>query len=199
MELERYQRADDSDQCGDSHAPTGKTTDVMYRWASIRRPAADAARAANEGGAEPASGAGNKRAAAPAMEDESARVTPAMARAETSDAEHHGRVQGDRRNEKKRTVQSMVRFTPDEFVAVAERARVCGRPPARYIREVALGAVPKARKATTNAELIRELSAIGNTLQQLRMTPRGVGDAPVAEQCELAFRELLDVIRRIGH
>jgi hypothetical protein len=46
-----------------------------------------------------------------------------------------------------RTAAKLIRFAPDELAAVNRRARTCGRTPARFIREAALGAIPKARPA----------------------------------------------------
>ena len=97
----------------------------------------------------------------------------------------------------KRTETSLVRFTPAEFRTVSERARECGLPPARFIREAALGAVPKARRAPANAELIRHLAHAGTVLQQLAGDARERANAPAQAALEGALSELLDVIRRV--
>ena len=95
----------------------------------------------------------------------------------------------------KRVEHSMVRFTADEFTLIKERARECGKPPARNIRDTALGAVPRARRSTANAAMIRELARIGNALTQLAEVARG-SDTP-AEAIEAALGEVLETIRRI--
>ena len=97
----------------------------------------------------------------------------------------------------KRTEASLVRFTRDEFRAVTERARECGLPPARFIREAALGAVPKARRTPANAELIRQLARIGTELRQLTGGARDRDEVPTAEALSGALVELLDAIRRV--
>lgn len=97
----------------------------------------------------------------------------------------------------KRTAASLVRFTAAEFRAVTQRAGECGLPPARFIREVALGAVPKARRAPANAELIRQLARAGTALQQLARGARERGEAPAAAALEQALAELLEAVRRV--
>jgi hypothetical protein len=66
-----------------------------------------------------------------------------------------------------RTVAKLVRFSPDEIARVSERARTCGRTVARYIRETALGAIPKARHHTDRDALLRELARTGRDLARL--------------------------------
>jgi hypothetical protein len=66
-----------------------------------------------------------------------------------------------------RTVAKLVRFSPDEIARVSERARTCGRTVARYIREAALGAVPKGRHHTERDAMLRELARTGRDLARL--------------------------------
>lgn len=66
-----------------------------------------------------------------------------------------------------RTVAKIVRFSPDETARISERARTCGRTLARYIRESALGAIPKARHHTDRDALLRELARTGRDLARL--------------------------------
>lgn len=61
-----------------------------------------------------------------------------------------------------------IRFSAAEWAIVEERARACGRAPARYVREVALGAVPKVSRARANAPIIRELGALAAAVQRVR-------------------------------
>lgn len=171
MELEHYRWADDERPPANEVGTSHYLARTAYRWTAIRQ--------------------------SPDAADEVASV-PIVAppkRAPTSeDWEHHP----PERTHPKRTVSSMVRFTPDEFLIVAERARACGRPPARYIREAALGSVPKAKRTAGSAELIRELSAIGSTLQELRTIAGGATGETVAVRCEMVLLNVLDTIRKIG-
>jgi mobilization protein NikA len=66
-----------------------------------------------------------------------------------------------------RTVAKLVRFSPDEIARISERARTCGRTVARYIRETALGAIPKARHNDDRDALLRELARTGRDLARL--------------------------------
>ena len=90
-----------------------------------------------------------------------------------------------------------IRYTHAEWATVVRRARECGKPPARYVREVSLGAVPKAKRSVADAELIREIGRIGNTLHQLAKVAaeRDVSLRPEALADALA--ELLAAVRRI--
>ena len=89
-----------------------------------------------------------------------------------------------------------MRFTPDEFAVVVVRARTCGRAPARFIREVALGAVPRERRSAANAELVRQLARIGNNLNQL-VSRANSGAALPAAALDEALAELLAAVRRL--
>ena len=97
----------------------------------------------------------------------------------------------------KRIEHSMVRFTADEFALIRERARECGRPPARYIRETALGAVPRSRRSAANAAVIRELARIGNALTQLAEVARKSDTSANSAAIEATLGEVLEAIRRI--
>ena len=66
-----------------------------------------------------------------------------------------------------RTVAKLVRFSPDEIARISQRARACGRTVARYIRETALGAIPKARHHVDRDALLRELARTGRDLARL--------------------------------
>lgn len=59
------------------------------------------------------------------------------------------------------------RFRPDEWAAICERARDAGVAPSRYLRQAALGAVPKPRPHAVNREAVYQLGRIGNNLNQL--------------------------------
>lgn len=63
-----------------------------------------------------------------------------------------------------------IRFAAAEWAQVEARARASGRAPACYVREVALGAVPKVSRTRANAPAIRELGALAAAVQRLRGT-----------------------------
>jgi hypothetical protein len=94
-----------------------------------------------------------------------------------------------------------IRFTAAEWQLVEERARARGRAPARYVREVASGAVPKVSRTRGNAPMIRELGAIAGALQALKGgDSRGVDGA---EQCldaplDALVSRVLGVVARLS-
>ena len=117
--------------------------------------------------------------------------------AEPMPADRPARRNGRRRASEKRTVTRLVRFSPAEFEAVNERARSCGRPLACYLRETALGAVPKVRRTHAADELIRALGRIGNYLNQLAAVANSTGQLPHEVALAEALAELLDAVRRL--
>ena len=66
-----------------------------------------------------------------------------------------------------RTAAKLIRFAPDELAAVCGRARACGRTPARFVREAALGAIPKARHNEDRDRILLALARVGGQLSLL--------------------------------
>ena len=91
-----------------------------------------------------------------------------------------------------------VRFSDEELAALRERARECGRPIARYVRETALGSVPKPRRHAAEQELVRHLARIGNNLNQLAREANAAARFPADERIEALLAELHAIIGRIG-
>ena len=92
--------------------------------------------------------------------------------------ERAGRPAARRPRRERRTAKKLVGYTPEEFAEVCAQARRCGMPPARFIREVSLGAVVRPRRTEAADALVRELARIGTSLAELR---RGIGrDAAAA-------------------
>lgn len=116
----------------------------------------------------------------------------------TNESRRRRRTAVSRAVSARRTVSSMVRFTPDEWRTIEERARVCGRVPAVYIREAALGAAPRARRVPEHADLIRQLAGLGNTLAALAQVARSGTCEDVAQMTERVLAAVLDTVRRVG-
>lgn len=91
-----------------------------------------------------------------------------------------------------------VRFSDEELAALRERARECGRPVARYVRETALGSVPKARRHAAEQELIRHLARIGNNLNQLAREANGAAQFPAEERIDALLAEIHAAIERLA-
>ena len=98
----------------------------------------------------------------------------------------------------RRRLPRKIRYTTAEWQAITQRARLCGKPPARYVREVSLGAAPRPRSSEANAELIRELGRIGTALTQLAVPVRQGGSRPSADAIDATLAEILSVVRRLG-
>lgn len=90
-----------------------------------------------------------------------------------------------------------IRYTEQEWSTIVERARICGKAPARYVRETSLGVVPASRSRQADAALIRELGRIG--LHLSRLAGKGgeaqASDEPLALESVLA--EILALVRRL--
>jgi hypothetical protein len=80
----------------------------------------------------------------------------------------------------RRTVAKIVRFSPDEATQLEDRARICGRSFAAFIRETALGAIPRARHRVGVDPILRELACIGRDLHCLKKL---FDDAPIRTEC----------------
>ena len=98
----------------------------------------------------------------------------------------------------RRTEALLVRLAPDERRTIRERAHFCGKGASTYMREVALGAVPKARPQRLEQKAIYHLSKIGNNLNQLAHVANGTGRLGDARQIMRALEELTEVIRRLA-
>jgi hypothetical protein len=90
----------------------------------------------------------------------------------------------------KRTVVKLIRFTLAESQAVTEHAHACGLPVARYVRDTALGAIPRIPRSNKNAEVIRQLGSLGNTMKQLASVANATGHLPQ----EAALHDVLHTI-----
>ena len=94
-------------------------------------------------------------------------------------------------------VARKIRYTDGEWDTILERARACGQPPARYVRDVSLGAVPKIGRVQATAPLVHELGRIGNALTALAAQERAGGGQERAAAIGEALSELLAVVRRL--
>ena len=90
-----------------------------------------------------------------------------------------------------------IRFTAEEWATILRNAGDCGTPPARYVREVALGHTPRARRPQANAELLRLLLRAGNNLNQLAYVANGRGQVNEASLLRVALDEVVAAARRV--
>ena len=82
----------------------------------------------------------------------------------------------------KRTRRKELTFSPTEWAVIEQRARECGVRPNCYIRDVVLGAVPRARPNGATRDLVAAVNRIGNNLNQLARVANenGTGSASPA-------------------
>lgn len=83
---------------------------------------------------------------------------------------------------RRRTATKLLRLHPDELARIAAHAETCGLNAARFIREAALGPMPKARRHVDTDRLLRALARLGRQLEQAMRHVRSSGDAKLAEQ-----------------
>lgn len=91
----------------------------------------------------------------------------------------------------------LIRYTSAEVTTVADHARACGLPFARYVRETSLGVVPRIRRSQANAKLIRQLAHIGNNLNQLAHVANATGRIVQEAALTDAVKTVLATIARI--
>lgn len=87
-------------------------------------------------------------------------------------------------------------FTHAEFAQLQAAAEASGMTHAAFVRAAALGAKPRAKPARVTADTIRQLTAVGNNLNQLTKLAHA-GRAPAIELLEAALNEVLSAVRRI--
>ncbi len=97
----------------------------------------------------------------------------------------------------RRTCAKLIRFTPEELARVVERARAARQVPARYIREAAVGAVPRPRHALAADEIVRRVGRLAVTLRTLSPAIHAQDPARAAA-FDAALADLLDLIRAVG-
>jgi hypothetical protein len=91
-----------------------------------------------------------------------------------------------------------IRYHDQEWDEVMAHARACGLPPATFVRQVSLGATPRARRNRTENELIHRLGRIANDLHRLIRVPDLRGAGVDAGELQAVLEEALSAIRRIG-
>ena len=90
-----------------------------------------------------------------------------------------------------------IRFTDEEWAVIVDRARRCGRAPARYVRETALGAVPRATRTQAIGPVIHQLGRLGNQLRQLSEHLTERGELVPASEISQALGDILAVVRQL--
>lgn len=96
----------------------------------------------------------------------------------------------------RREFTKLIRFSTDELRIVVERARAAGRPTACFIRELALGSSPRARKTEVNDSLIRVLSRLATRLRTLSQNATEQ-HLDGAEDFRRAVNEVLGIIQSL--
>jgi hypothetical protein len=97
----------------------------------------------------------------------------------------------------RRTAAKLIRFHAQELACITAAARACGQTPARYIRETALGAIPRPRPHTAAEPLLRELAQIGRALAQLARHAQAGPTAALAERVRTALEGHEALVRQV--
>ena len=96
-----------------------------------------------------------------------------------------------------RKTPTLVRWTATAIATVRDRAAACSLTVARYVRECALGAVPKGARHRDTQAVLRELSRSGNNLNQLAHEAHARDLFPTEERIEAALAFHLAAIKRL--
>jgi hypothetical protein len=91
----------------------------------------------------------------------------------------------------------LIRFRPDELARITARAHACGRTPARFIRETALGAVPAARRDAAAADALRALARLGASLDALARYSRAHQDPGLLEHVTPVLHDHNALVRSV--
>jgi hypothetical protein len=113
-----------------------------------------------------------------------------------SSAFDHFPTTGERHRAKKSTIRK-IRYTPEEWAIVVANAANCHIPPATYVRITSLGFAPKVPRTGVNADVLRQLTRIGNNLNQLARIANISGKTPTEIRCRVILEHVLAAINRI--
>jgi hypothetical protein len=95
----------------------------------------------------------------------------------------------------RRTTAKLIRFRPEELARITARARACGRTPACFIRETALGAIPRPRPDAAADPLLCELARVGRRLDTGQ--PAQAGQDTAARRVALPSTSTGRLVRRM--
>ncbi len=101
----------------------------------------------------------------------------------------------------RRTATKLLRLHREELDRITARAQACGQTPARFIRETALGAMPRAHRHADTKPLLRALARIGSSLQQVARLAHSCRDAALRARAAAALdrhRALVEQVVRDG-
>ena len=99
----------------------------------------------------------------------------------------------------RRTTTKLLRLHPEELARITARAQACGQTPARFIRETALGAAPKARQHLDAESVLRTLGRLGRSLEQAARLARSRGDAVLAQRLAAALEGHTALVEQVVH
>lgn len=95
----------------------------------------------------------------------------------------------------KRTVLKTVRLAPRELLAIQRKAQAVGLPVSTYLRELAFGHRPRARRRFLDNAGIAQVSRLGSNLFQLRrVAEASTGYDEVIEDLEATRGELQELL-----
>lgn len=90
-----------------------------------------------------------------------------------------------------------IRFSEREWAIIVDHARLCGRAPARYVRETALGAVPRSTRAQAIAPIVHELGRLGTQLRRLSDQLTAAGESSQRKQLDDLLTEILKTVQQL--
>lgn len=97
----------------------------------------------------------------------------------------------------KRTMVLKVRLSPGEHRVLLERAGECGKGTSTYVREVALGSVPRARPRRIEQQVVHQLARLGNNLNQLARAANATRRVELSQRLAQVLAEIETAIRRL--
>lgn len=92
-----------------------------------------------------------------------------------------------------------MRYRPNEWAVVVAHAAVHQIPPAEYVRVVSLGYTPRVRRRHPDLELVRQLLAVGNNLNQLTTIAHRTGQVDRTAALAEALAAVLAATTAIEH
>ena len=98
----------------------------------------------------------------------------------------------------RRSKQVKIRLTLHEEIELRRAAEIAGMSVAEFIRRRTLGIPVRPPPSRADAQMLVELNAIGNNLNQLVRNIHTDRSSDHAPECDEVLRELQRVLRKVG-
>jgi hypothetical protein len=98
---------------------------------------------------------------------------------------------------RRRTATKLLRLHPEELARITARAQAYRQTPARFIRETALGANPRAKHQAASDAILCDVARIARCADELARPAEAVQHPALAERARAAFDRHWALVRQL--